>query len=66
MHRFQTGFSHFQNCSESRQFEDKKIVLNRSNFECNKIHSFDTVHLKQILLAEVWSNFSFFESKIVV
>ena len=66
MHRFQTGFFHFQNCSGSRQFEDKEIVLNRSNFESKKIYSFDTVHLKKTLLAEVWSNFSFFESKIVV
>ena len=49
------------------QFEtdiEFEIVSNRSNFESEKIHSFEMVHPIQISLADVRGNERFFKVKV--
>ena len=52
-------------CFGSRQFGGEQIVSNQSNFESKNIHSFKTLHLRQILLAEVRGNKRFFKVKVL-
>ena len=40
------------NGSGLRQLDGEKKILNQRNFESEKIHSFNTVHPRQISLAE--------------
>ena len=58
-------FFSFQNFFGTTGFKSEQIVSNQSTFESKNIHSFRTVHPRQIFLAEVKGNEGFIKLKVL-